>query len=92
MKTLRAVAAVVAVSVLPGIASAQWVAAGEVFGSLSEFKQGGAGTEDGDGFGLRGRVNLPGTGFSPAPSLLMKVWTTTSTTPRPASAAAIRLA
>lgn len=63
MKTLRAVAAVVALSVLPGIASAQWVAAGEVFGSLSEFKQGGAGTEDGDGFGLRGRVNLPGTGF-----------------------------
>lgn len=62
MKKITAVVAFAALAIVPGMASAQWIAAAEVFGSLSDFKQGGV-KEDGDGFGLRGRVNLPSTGF-----------------------------
>lgn len=60
---MKKIIAVALLTALPGFASAQLIASAEAFGSLSEFKTGGDGSVDGDGFGLRGRVNLPGTGI-----------------------------
>ena len=46
----------------PALGHAQLVASAEAFASFSEFDNGGN-SVDGDGYGLRGRVNLPGTGL-----------------------------
>ncbi len=55
---------------MPMAANAEILASVEAFGSFSEFDAGGGANEDSDGFGLRGRVNLPGTGFFARAELL----------------------
>lgn len=55
---------------MPMAANAEILASVEAFGSFSEFDYGGGLDEDSDGFGLRGRVNLPGTGFFARAELL----------------------
>ena len=54
--------AIAALAALPMAANAELLASVEGFGSFTTFEQGG-GEFDSDGFGLRGRINLPGTGF-----------------------------
>lgn len=54
--------ALAAFTALPFAANAELLASVEGYASFSEFDAGGA-KEDSDGFGLRGRVNLPGTGL-----------------------------
>lgn len=54
--------AFVALAALPLGAQAELLASVDAFGSFSKFEE-GAGSEDADGYGLRGRVNLPGTGL-----------------------------
>tara|TARA_R110000851_G_scaffold188543_2_gene338571 strand:+ start:159 stop:737 length:579 start_codon:yes stop_codon:yes gene_type:complete len=59
---MKKIIALAALAVLPAAANAELLASVEGFASFSEFDAGGN-TEDSDGFGLRGRVNLPGTGL-----------------------------
>lgn len=54
--------AFVALAALPLGAQAELLASVDAFGSFSKFEE-GSGSEDADGYGLRGRVNLPGTGL-----------------------------
>jgi hypothetical protein len=54
--------ALVALAALPLGAQAELLASVDAFGSFSKFEVGSS-SEDADGYGLRGRVNLPGTGL-----------------------------
>jgi len=59
---MKKIIALAALAALPMAANAEFLASVEGYASFSEFDAGGA-KEDSDGFGLRGRVNLPGTGL-----------------------------
>lgn len=59
---MKKVMAIAALAALPMAANAELLASVEGFGSFTTFESGGM-EEDSDGFGLRGRINLPGTGF-----------------------------
>lgn len=62
MKTTTHWCALAALTLAPGLSSAQIIASAEAYASFSDYETGNS-KIDGDGYGLRGRVNLIGTGL-----------------------------
>lgn len=60
---MKRIIALAALAALPAAANAELLVSAEAFASLSTHEQGNLLDEDADGYGLRGRVNLPGTGL-----------------------------